>query len=233
MRKNFVGLVITSKDKHLKNKFSKRESSLMNQGFNDRIYNQNSTLLGIQPAKNDDPDRCNLIRYTIETSSIGLILIAATNHGLCSVQIDDATTTLTNALKQEFPTATYIKDDRDLSFNIRNLIKLISGTPANLIFPIDIKATVFQLCVWKQLCKIPAGETRSYTDIAKAIKHQRATRAVASACASNPLALIIPCHRVVPICGDIGNYRWGAERKRTLLKNERKRNFPHPTNINY
>ena len=199
----------------------------MNQGFNDRIYNQSSTLLGIQPAKNDDPDRCTLIRYTIETSSIGLILIAATNHGLCSVQIDDATTTLTNALKQEFPTATYIKDDRDLSFNIRNLIKLISGTPANLIFPVDIKATVFQLCVWKQLCKIPAGETRSYTDIAKAIKHPRATRAVASACSSNPLALIIPCHRVVPIRGDIGNYRWGIKRKRTLLKNERKRNFPH------
>ena len=220
MRKKLSGLVITSKDKYPKKHLRERQASLTSRDFNGQIYKQDSTFLEIPSIKNDDLDRCDLIRYTIEASSIGLILIAATTRGFCSVQIGDATAKLTNALKQKFPTATYVKDNQELGFNIRNLIKLISGTPANSIFPVDIEATVFQLCTWKQLCKIPTGETRSYTDIAKAIKHPKATRAVASACASNPLALIIPCHRVVPICGDIGNYRWGAERKRTLLKNE-------------
>ena len=222
MRKKFAGLVITSKDKYPKKHLHERQTSLTSRGFNGQIYKQDSTFLEIPSIKNDDLDRRDLIRHTIETSSIGLILIAATTRGLCSVQIGDSTTELTNALTQKFPTSTYVEDDQELDFNTRNLIELISGTPVNSFFLIDIEATVFQLCVWKELCKIPAGETRSYTDIAKAIKHPKAIRAVASACASNPLALIIPCHRVVQICGNIGNYRWGAKRKRTLLKNERR-----------
>ncbi len=143
--------------------------------------------------------------------------IAATEKGICSIQFADADDELEHGLRHEFPFAVRRRDDAAMQTWKQNLLRQIQGQRLNSSLPLDIQATAFQRRVWTYLQSIPFGATRSYGQVAKAIGQPTATRAVARACATNPVAVAIPCHRVVRTDGDMGGYRWGVERKKTLL----------------
>lgn len=161
------------------------------------------------------------IGYAIVTSPLGRLLAAATERGVCAVCLGDADARLEAALRTEYPEADIHRDDRGLGPWVAALISYLDGTRPHLALPLDIQATAFQRLVWDALQAIPYGATRSYREIARAVGRPTAARAVARACATNPVALAIPCHRVVREDGGLGGYRWGLERKRTLLDRER------------
>jgi len=160
------------------------------------------------------------VAYTIVDSPAGRLLVAATERGICSVKLGDSDVALVAALRREFPDA-----GRDapgpLQEWIEALLAHLTGARPRLELPVDVRGTPFQHRVWDALRVIPIGSTRSYADVARAIGRPRAVRAVAQACARNPVALVVPCHRVVRQSGDLGGYRWGVERKALLLEGER------------
>ena len=149
------------------------------------------------------------------------MLIAATERGICSIQFARTESELMEGLKREFPFAMRRADDGGLRAWVSTLLHHLHGNELNSSLPLDIRATAFQRRVWIYLQSIPFGETRSYTEVAKAIGQPRACRAVARACAGNPVAIAIPCHRVVRENGSVGGYRWGLKRKEALLQMER------------
>jgi AraC family transcriptional regulator of adaptative response/methylated-DNA-[protein]-cysteine methyltransferase len=163
------------------------------------------------------------IDYSILSSAIGRVLVAATEHGVCAVKIGDSELGLSRDLKGEFPNADITPVARPRNEWIKAIAKHLRGGSPSLDLPIDVQATAFQWKVWRALQRIPYGETRSYSEVARSIGKPRAVRAVASACANNPVALVVPCHRVVPASGAAGEYRWGAARKKELLLVEQKR----------
>jgi len=165
--------------------------------------------------------RYTIVRYTIAGSPLGRMLIAATDKGICAIQFGDSDQQLQQGLMREFPFAVRRRDDAAMSQWRDNLTRLIQGHETNPSLPLDIRATAFQRRVWEALQKIPRGETRSYSAVAKKIGMPKATRAVARACATNPVAVAIPCHRVVRQDGELGGYRWGIERKEQLLAMEK------------
>jgi AraC family transcriptional regulator of adaptative response/methylated-DNA-[protein]-cysteine methyltransferase len=148
------------------------------------------------------------------------MLIAATEKGICSIQFADSDEELEQGLKQEFPFAIRRHDDEGLTELARQVVQKISGAEPASLLPLDIRATAFQRRVWTYLQSIGVGKTRSYSEVAKAIGRPSAVRAVARACATNPVAIAIPCHRVVRADGDMGGYRWGVGRKKKLLQME-------------
>jgi AraC family transcriptional regulator of adaptative response/methylated-DNA-[protein]-cysteine methyltransferase len=160
------------------------------------------------------------IRYTITDSPLGRLLIAATDKGICAIQFADSDDELEQGIKHEFPFAVRRRDDRAMQAWKKDLLRQMRGQKLNTALPLDIQATAFQRKVWSYLQSIPFGATRSYGEVAKAIGQPTASRAVARACATNPVAVAIPCHRIVRGNGDLGGYRWGADRKSTLLKIE-------------
>ncbi len=149
------------------------------------------------------------------------MLIAATDKGICSIQFSDSDEQLQQGLMREFPFATRRRDDAAMTEWRVNLTSLIRGREASPSLPLDIRATAFQRRVWEALQRIPRGETRSYGAVAKKIGMPKAARAVARACATNPVAVAIPCHRVIREDGGLGGYRWGMERKEQLLAIEK------------
>jgi len=157
-----------------------------------------------------------VVRYTIADSPLGRMLIAATDKGICAIQFADSDQELMQGLMREFPFATRRRDDEAMADWHEKLARLIGGEETNPSLPLDIRATAFQRRVWEALQRIPRGETRSYSSVAKKIGMPKATRAVARACATNPVAIAIPCHRVVREDGELGGYRWGIERKERL-----------------
>jgi AraC family transcriptional regulator of adaptative response/methylated-DNA-[protein]-cysteine methyltransferase len=161
------------------------------------------------------------IAYTSVPSPMGRLLVAATERGICAVSLGDSDGDLEHGLAAEFYDAELRRDDARLRPWVAALVAHLCGKQTKLDLPLDVQATAFQWRVWQELQEIPYGETRSYSEIAQAIGHPNATRAVANACAANPAALVIPCHRVVRNSGDTNSYRWGAERKRSLLSRER------------
>jgi len=148
------------------------------------------------------------------------MLIASTDKGICAIQFADSDDELEHGLKHEFPFAIRRRDDAAMQTWKQNLLRHMHGQKLNSSLPLDIRATAFQRRVWSYLQSIPFGATRSYGEVAKAIGQPTATRAVARACATNPVAVAIPCHRVVRQGGDMGGYRWGVERKKALLELE-------------
>jgi AraC family transcriptional regulator of adaptative response/methylated-DNA-[protein]-cysteine methyltransferase len=162
-----------------------------------------------------------VVRYTIASSPLGRMLIAATDKGICAVQFADSDQDLQQGLMREFPFATRRRDDAAMAQWRDKLSSLIRGQETNPSLPLDIRATAFQRRVWEALQRIPRGETRSYSAVAKKIGMPKATRAVARACATNPVAVAIPCHRVVRQDGELGGYRWGIARKEQLLAMEK------------
>src|SRR6185437_1503246 len=185
-----------------------------------RLYERTASELGMEPAKYRRGAIAAPIRYTCADSPLGRILIARTDKGICSVQFSASDDELEQGLRQEFPFAIRQRDDKGLAGTVQTLIRHMSGLEVAAALPLDIQATAFQRRVWSCLQSIEFGKTRSYSDVAKAIKQPTAIRAVARACASNPVAIAIPCHRIVRSNGDMGGYRWGVKRKQKLLEME-------------
>ena len=185
-----------------------------------RLYERTSSQLGMTPDKYRRGAIAAAIRYTFADSPLGRMLIAATDKGICAIQFANSDDELEQGLRHEFPFAIRRHDDRAMQAWKKDLLRQMLGQRVNAALPLDIQATAFQRRVWSQLQSIPFGATRSYAAVAKAIGQPSATRAVARACATNPVAVAIPCHRVVRKDGDMGGYRWGAERKKALLELE-------------
>jgi len=191
-------------------------------GSSSRLYERASSQLGMTPSRYRKQGSGVAIRYAITETPIGRLLLAATARGICSIQFGNSDTALEAALKSEYPEAEIVRADKQLSGWVRALRDRLNGD-STAALPLDIRATAFQRLVWEQLRAIPAGVTRSYGEIAKRIGQPRAARAVARACATNPVAVAIPCHRVVREDGALGGYRWGVQRKQKLLALEKKR----------
>jgi AraC family transcriptional regulator of adaptative response/methylated-DNA-[protein]-cysteine methyltransferase len=185
-----------------------------------RLYERTASQLGMTPDKYRRGAIAAPIRYTFADSPLGRMLIAATDKGICAIQFADSDDELEHGLRHEFPFAIRRRDDEAMRGWREDLLCQMRGQRLNAALPLDIQATAFQRRVWTHLQSIPFGSTRSYAAVAKAIGQPTATRAVARACATNPLAVAIPCHRVVSKSGDTGGYRWGAERKKALLELE-------------
>jgi AraC family transcriptional regulator of adaptative response/methylated-DNA-[protein]-cysteine methyltransferase len=192
-------------------------------GSSSRLYERAGTALGMTPATYRKGAPGVEIDFTIADSPLGRLLLAATTRGVCRVMIGDSDRTLENDLRAEYPQATIRRNDRILSAKVRPLLEHLRGKSPHVELPIDVRATAFQWRVWRHLQAIPYGETRTYREVAAAIGNPTATRAVARACATNPVALLIPCHRVVGTDGSLRGYRWGIARKEKLLAQERRR----------
>jgi AraC family transcriptional regulator of adaptative response/methylated-DNA-[protein]-cysteine methyltransferase len=186
-----------------------------------RLYERTASHLGMTPDKYRRGAIATPIRYTFSDSPLGRMLVAATEKGICAIQFADSDDELEHGLKREFPFAVRRRDAAALQAWTEDLLRQMRGQKLNSALPLDIQATAFQRKVWSYLQSIPFGATRSYGEVAKGIGRPTASRAVARACASNPVAVAIPCHRVVRSDGDQGGYRWGIERKETLLEMER------------
>jgi AraC family transcriptional regulator of adaptative response/methylated-DNA-[protein]-cysteine methyltransferase len=191
-------------------------------GSSSRLYEKTAVQLGMTPDKYRRGAIAASIRYAITDSSLGRMLIAATDRGVCAIQFGRSDGELIEGLKREFPFAARKPDVGGLQAWVRALLSKMSGRELNAALPLDIRATAFQRRVWTYLQSIPFGATRSYSQVAKAIGQPSASRAVARACSTNPVAVAIPCHRVVREDGGISGYRWGVERKKILLEMEQR-----------
>ncbi|HEY3160001.1 MAG TPA: bifunctional DNA-binding transcriptional regulator/O6-methylguanine-DNA methyltransferase Ada [Vicinamibacterales bacterium] len=190
-------------------------------GSSSRVYEQHPTGRGITPAQYQKGAKGTSIAFTIVNSSLGRLLVAGTDKGLCSVKLGDRDEALEQDLRIEYPSAAIARGRGAFADWVRALVAHVDGRAPAIDLPIDVKATAFQWKVWRYLQSIPYGQTRSYSEVAQAIGEPRATRAVARACATNHVCLVIPCHRVVEKGGGLGGYRWGVERKRRLLQKEK------------
>ena len=160
------------------------------------------------------------IRYTVFESFLGLLVVGVTERGVCSVKIGDDAGGLEGQLREEFPAARLLRDDAGLTEVREAAQSLAAGRTDRQALPLDVHGTMFQWQVWRQIQRIPRGRTKTYGELASELGRPKASRAVARACATNQVALLIPCHRVVPAAGGEGGYRWGADRKRRLLEAE-------------
>jgi AraC family transcriptional regulator of adaptative response/methylated-DNA-[protein]-cysteine methyltransferase len=190
-------------------------------GSSSRVYEQRPTGRGLTPAQYRRGAKGASIAFTIVSSSLGRLLVAGTEKGLCSVKLGDRDEELEMDLRSEYPSAAIERERGAFTDWVRTLVAHVDGRAAKIDLPLDVTATAFQWKVWRYLQSIPYGETRAYSDVAKAIGEPRAIRAVARACATNHVCLVIPCHRVVQKDGGLGGYRWGVERKRRLLQKEK------------
>jgi AraC family transcriptional regulator of adaptative response/methylated-DNA-[protein]-cysteine methyltransferase len=190
-------------------------------GSSSRLYERTATQLGMTPEKYRRGAIAAVVRFTIAPSPLGRMLIAATDKGICAIQFAGSDHELQQGLMREFPFAVRRRDDAALAGWKTSVERLIDGHDRLTSLPLDIRATAFQRRVWECLQQIPRGETRSYQAVAKQIGMPKATRAVARACATNPVAIAIPCHRVVRTDGESGGYRWGLKRKERLLAIEK------------
>jgi len=193
-----------------------------------RLYERTASQLGMTPDKYRRGAIAATIRYTCTNSPLGRMLVAATEKGICAIQFADTDDELVEGLKREFPFAARKHDQESMQAWTRTLLSQITGHKLNRALPLDIQATAFQRRVWNHLQSLPFGTTQSYREVAKAIGRPTAARAVARACATNPVAVAIPCHRVVREDGEMGGYRWGVGRKRALLQLERQESESPP-----
>jgi AraC family transcriptional regulator of adaptative response/methylated-DNA-[protein]-cysteine methyltransferase len=189
-------------------------------GSASRLYEAVDATLGMSPTAMKNGGAGEAIRYALAESPLGLVLVAATSRGLCSVQFADSDHEAAAALRERFPQAGLRRDDSGLGAEVRHVLGLLTESPTASALPFHIRATAFQQRVWSALTQIPRGETRTYAQIAEAIGSPAAVRAVGTACGANPLALLVPCHRVVGADGRLTGYRWGVDRKRELLRLE-------------
>jgi len=190
-------------------------------GSSSRLYEKAPRHLGMTPATYAKGGKGAEIAYATAASPLGRLLVAATRSGVAMVALGDDDRALERELRREFPLARLVRDRGRLAAQLRDILARLAGKASATALPLDVRATAFQGRVWRALQEIPAGETRSYGDIAKAIGRPNAARAVGRACASNPVAVVVPCHRAVGGAGALTGYRWGIERKQRLLAAER------------
>lgn len=190
-------------------------------GSGSRVYEKAPSTLGMTPASYARGGKGAVVSYVIVGSPLGRLLVAGTSRGVCAVKIGANEAALERDLRAEFPAARVDRGDRRLAGWVERIVSSLEPGAPDPRLPLDIRATAFQQTVWRELQRIPRGGTRSYKEVARRVGQPSAARAVARACASNPVALVVPCHRVVRENGDLGGYHWGVARKRKLLEGER------------
>jgi AraC family transcriptional regulator, regulatory protein of adaptative response / methylated-DNA-[protein]-cysteine methyltransferase len=191
-------------------------------GFNSsgRFYETADQVLGMTPTDYRAGGANTEIRFAVGECSLGSILVARSERGVCAILLGDDPDALAHALQDRFPRARFVGGDAGFEDLVAKVVGLVEAPAAGFDLPLDIRGTAFQQRVWQALREIPPGATASYADIAERIGSPRSIRAVAQACAANPIAVAIPCHRVVRTDGALSGYHWGVERKRTLLERE-------------
>ncbi|HEY7855417.1 MAG TPA: bifunctional DNA-binding transcriptional regulator/O6-methylguanine-DNA methyltransferase Ada [Terriglobales bacterium] len=185
-----------------------------------RFYAEAQGALGMAPARYRAGGAKLAIEFAVAECSLGWALVAATTRGLCAVTLGDDAAALIADLTRRFPRAVVRPAPPGFARKVARVIRLIATPARGIELPLDIQGSAFQVRVWQALQRIPAGETRSYTELARMAGAPRAARAVASACGANPLAVVIPCHRARRASGELAGYRWGIERKKELLRRE-------------
>ena len=184
-------------------------------------YGREATEIGMRPGSYRRGGRGVTINYAVVPSALGFLLVGMTDRGVATVMLDDKVQALEATLAYEYPEATLVRDESGVAATAKAIVESIERGNGLAALPLDLRGTAFQLRVWAALREIPPGTTRTYTEIAEAIGSPKAVRAVAGACAANPAAIVVPCHRVVRADGEMGGYKWGVERKRRLLAGER------------
>ncbi len=198
-------------------------------GSSSRVYEQAQAQLGMTPASYAKGGKgAHIVYATVETtlgeSALGRLLVAATAHGVCFLCLGDTDASLIAALRGDFPKAESIApDDAAIAPAVDAVLRHLAGETPHVDLPLDVRATAFQRRVWQELIAIPPGETRSYSEIAETLGTPRGQRAVGRACATNPVSIVIPCHRALRADGALGGYRWGLRRKQALLQQEAER----------
>jgi AraC family transcriptional regulator of adaptative response/methylated-DNA-[protein]-cysteine methyltransferase len=192
-------------------------------GSSSRVYERAASALGMTPASYAKGGKGQEIRFGIAPCALGLVLVAATLRGICRVQLGSNEHAMIQQLRSEFAEAEIDRDDEALEPYLKEILRRLEGRAPHEDLPLDIRATAFQRQVWEELRRIPVGETRTYSQVAAAIGHPAAVRAVGNACANNPVAIAIPCHRVLRNNGKLGGYAWGIKRKQALIAAEKSR----------
>ncbi len=189
-------------------------------GSSSRLYEQSDARLGMTPASYGARGAGAAINFTIADSPLGRLLVATTDRGVCRITLGTNDVRMERDLRDEFSAADVARDDGALHATVTEVLRRIDGAEPATELPVDVQGTAFQLQVWRELTQIPRGETRSYREVAEAVGKPHAARAVGNACGSNPVAIVVPCHRVVASDGGLGGFGWGLDRKRVLLDNE-------------
>ncbi len=192
-------------------------------GASSRVYERAPGELGMTPATYAKGGAGAEMAFTVQPSALGLLMVAATGRGISFIALGDDGTALEAELRAEFPEAAIRRDDAVLGAWTDAVVAHLAGHMPHLDLPLDVRATAFQRRVWEELMRIPAGETRTYSEIAERLGLARGQRAVGRACATNPVSIAIPCHRAIRVDGGLGGYRWGLQRKRKLLDDEKAR----------
>jgi len=211
---------------HLKSRLKKGDNvttALYDAGFgsSSRLYERAPAQLGMTPATYRRGGEGMNINYTIVDSPLGRLLVAGTNRGISALYLGEADHRLEAALRKEYPRAKIEHDRNGLKASVAKILDHLRGREPHLDLPTDVQATAFQRRVWEELRRIPYGKTKTYSEVAQAIGRPRAIRAVARACATNPVSVVVPCHRVVRGDGNLAGYRWGLDRKQALLEKEK------------
>jgi len=190
-------------------------------GSSSRVYERSNAQLGMTPATYRKGGKGMRIGYTVAKSPLGKVLVAATERGVSAVYLGDAESALIAELREEYPRAEIAPARDSYQKWVREIVQRTEGKGPRLELPLDLQATAFQRRVWQELQRIPRGRTRTYSQVARALGQPKAVRAVARACATNPVSIVVPCHRVIREDGSLAGYRWGLSRKEQLLKKER------------
>lgn len=200
-------------------------TAIYDAGFNSsgRFYTDAPLSLGMSPAAFRAGGAGETIRFAVSNSTLGSILVAASQRGVCAIALGDDPDELVSYLKHRFPAAESLRGDAAFERLVKTVIRFVDRPELGLNLPLDVRGTAFQHRVWRKLREIPSGETRTYAQLAADLDTPRAVRAVARACGANPVAVAIPCHRVIGSNGSLTGYRWGVERKAKLLKREQRR----------
>jgi AraC family transcriptional regulator, regulatory protein of adaptative response / methylated-DNA-[protein]-cysteine methyltransferase len=191
-------------------------------GSASRVYERSNAQLGMTPAAYRKGGLGMKINYTIAKSPLGKVLVGSTEKGVSAVYLGDDDAKLIASLREEYPRAEIAAAGKSYGRWVQEIVGRIEGRQAQLEVPLDLQATAFQRRVWQELQKIPRGATRTYSQVARAVGNSKAVRAVARACAMNPVSIVVPCHRVIREDGKLAGYRWGLERKEELLAQEQK-----------
>ena len=219
--------IAANREKRLRSRLQRSATvteAIFDAGYNSnsRFYEKSDQVLGMTPSNYRAGGANTEIRFAIGECSLGAILVASSEKGVCAILLGDDPDALARDLQDRFPKSNLIGGDSEFEQLVAKVVGFIEAPAIGLDLPLDVRGTAFQQRVWQALREIPAGSTMSYTDIANRIGSPKAVRAVAGACAANALAVAIPCHRVVKRDGALSGYRWGVERKRTLLEREAK-----------
>lgn len=189
-------------------------------GSSSRLYEKTNAHLGMTPASYRKGGEGMQIGYTVTSTTLGKVLVAATERGVSAIYLGENEKALVDELRKEYAKAEIVRSTDGNENWIREVVRRVEGNAPSVDLPLDVQATAFQRRVWQELQKIPRGTTRTYTQVARALGKPRSVRAVARACATNPVSIVVPCHRVIRTDGTLAGYRWGLQRKQKLLERE-------------